>query len=831
MTPLPIDSHLPEIVDALSRSGALVIVAAPGAGKTTRVPPAILRAGLLSAEHPNLIMLQPRRVAARAAAARIAEENGWEIGGHVGYHIRFENRLGPKTRLQVLTEGVLTRKLLDDPLLEGVGAVVLDEFHERSIHSDLAIAMLRETRTVRPELRIVVMSATLEAGAAARFLGDCPIIEVPGRLFPVEIEYRPRDGAAVADAVAAMVSEAVERAGGDLLAFLPGAGEINQAARILEALAARLNLDVLPLHGSLPPEQQTLALRRSPRRKVILATNIAETSLTIDGVTVVIDGGLARVPMFDINRGLDRLELKQISQASAAQRAGRAGRTAPGRCVRLWSAKQQAQMEQFEIPEVHRVDLCGAVLTLHGWGKPDPREFGWFDSPPAELLESAQRTLEMLTAVDADGRLSTLGKRLLKLPMHPRIGRLLCAAADAGCPNEGAALAALLSEKDILDNPPAMAGPSDLLVRLDLLHAHDNVDPMAARRVIQVQKQLQQLTGRLGSKSARKPSVDLLLKIILQAYPDRVCRRRASDPSAGVMVGGGGVRLATDSVVRKGEFFVAVDASHDPRSPSRQAKVRQASAIRVEWLAEMFPESITRQRQIVFDPQRQRVVAISQTRYRDLVIAEDQDAPLDGIEAGQVLTDALRPRAAEIFAADERAATLLARVALLRESMSEHAWPPLDQPQLEAALDELCRGKRSVSEITRGQLAEALENLLGYPLDGLLRQHAPETIAVPSGNRIHIDYAIGQPPVLAVRIQEIFGWKQTPRIAAGRVPILLHLLGPHGRPVQITDDLPSFWSGAYFQVRKDLRVRYPKHSWPDDPYSAVPQAKGKRRVK
>jgi len=828
MIPLPIDSWIPRILSALRSQRSLVIVAAPGAGKTTRVPPAILRAQLLSTRHPNLIMLQPRRVAARAAASRIAQENAWEVGNEVGYHIRFEKRLGPQTRLRVLTEGILTRKLLDDPFLEGVGAVILDEFHERSVHTDIAIAMLREMRAVRTDLRIVVMSATLEADKAARFLGDCPIIDVPGRMFPVQIEYRPQSASGVAQRVADAVSEAVEQAGGDMLVFLPGAPEIRRVSRLLEPLAARLNLHLLPLHGSLPADQQTLALRPSPRRKVILATNIAETSLTIDGVTIVIDSGLARVPIFDVNRGLDRLELNRISQASAAQRAGRAGRTAPGRCVRLWSAKQQAQMDEFQTPEIHRVDLCGAVLDLHAWGKADPRDFAWFDAPPAESLESAENILHMLGAVDSTRRLTGLGKRLMKLPVHPRLARLLCAAADAGCPDQGAALAALLSERDILKEARSIQAQSDLLLRLDLLNSGDGIDHFAARQVMAARHQLHRLTRRLGSQSSTSPPVDLLLKIMLHAYPDRVCRRRANDPSAAVMVGGSGVRLADESVVRQGEFFLALDASHDPRSPSREARVRLASAIRVEWLSELFPASITRQRLPVFDPQRQRVVGLGEVRYLDLVISEDQDAQVDATEAGKVLATALRPRAAELFNTDEHAASLLARVALLRQWMPEQPWPKLDETQLAEVMDELCRGKRSMREVQSASLTAVLQGLLPYPLDALLRQHAPQTIQVPSGKNIRIDYATGQPPVLAVRIQEIFGWKQTPRIAGGKVPLLLHLLGPHGRPVQITDDLQSFWSNTYFQVRKDLRVRYPKHSWPEDPLSAAPRIRRNR---
>jgi ATP-dependent RNA helicase HrpB len=843
MTALPIDDFLPEILSKLRTSRSLVIVAEPGAGKTTRVPPAILRTGLLSAEHPNVVMLQPRRVAARAAAARIAEENNWQVGREVGYQIRFEKRIGSQTRLRVLTEGVLTRKMLDDPFLDGVGAVVLDEFHERSLHVDLAIAMLREMRqTVREDLLLIVMSATLDAEPAARFLGDCPIVNVPGRTFGVEIEYHPRAHLPIVPRIAAAVEDVVDRAGssGDVLVFLPGAEEIRRVARHLEPLAAKLDLAVLPLHGSLPPEHQTLALQPCNRRKVILATNIAETSLTIDGVRWVIDSGLARSPMFDPRRGLDRLELKRISKASADQRAGRAGRTAAGTCLRLWSTKEQAALDDFESAEIQRVDLSGAVLDLHAWGKPDASAFGWFEPPPRAALESAQRLLEMLGAVGQTG-LTLLGRRLMSLPLHPRIGRLLCAAADAGCPNEGAALAALLSEKDIRrpdftqaprSRRPATQGDSDLLLRMNDLHQTSRdpgIDPIALRQASNVRDQLRRIAARLSDNRQVPPTDETLQRLLLWAYPDRVCRRRAGDRSAAAMVGGGGVRLDAESVVRQSEFFLALDARDDPRSEAREALVRIASAIQPSWLAEMFPQSISRQRTIVFDEHRQTVVARGMVRYRDLILSEEADAPVDPQEAGEVLAVALRPRAAELFNKDPQAANFLARVALLRKWMPEHPWPAFDERELGDLLAELCGGKKSLREIEKMPLAVALAARVQFPLDRLLREHAPESIEVPSGSRIRLQYGPHHAPVLAVRLQEIFTWRDTPRIAGGRIAVVLHLLGPNFRPVQITDDLKSFWATTYFQVRKDLRVRYPKHSWPDDPLTATPQAKGKTR--
>lgn len=864
LTTLPIDCHLPQIVELVRQSRSLVLVAEPGAGKTTRVPPAILRAGLLSSQHPLLVMLQPRRIAARAAAQRIAEENGWQVGNEVGYHVRFDRMLTAHTPLRVLTEGILNRQLIDDPFLEGIGAVVLDEFHERSIHTDLAIALLKEIRqTVRPDLILIVMSATLEAEPVARFLDDCPILRAQGRTFPVQTLYAGSPAGVAKAPLSDQVAAAIEIAlgpgapandAGDILVFLPGAEEIRRTARRIEALAQRHDLLVLPLHGNLPADQQTLVLRPARQRKIILATNIAETSLTIDGVRTVIDGGLARVASYDPQRGLDRLDLQRISKASAAQRAGRAGRTAPGRCIRLWSGAEDRFLDDFQKPEIRRVDLCGTVLALHAWGKTDARAFGWYEHPDEHALDAAQRLLEMLGALTAatNGQITLLGRRLATLPLHPRLGRLMLAAADAGVRRQGAAIAALLSEKDILQRQipvagsawpagpsPRMQGASDLLLRLDLLEkvAHQEassrlcgagIDPIALRQVQRTAAQLLRITRRL--EAAERPAdEELLLRLPLWAYPDRVARKRANDPSRAVMVGGGGIRLADESIVRQAEFFLALDARHDQRSQSREAVVHLASRIEPRWLEEMFPQEIQTQRGAEYDEQRERVVGVIRVRYRDLVLREDANAAVDAEQAAECLATAAAPRAAEFFAADEPAASWLARLAFLKQHMSEHPWPAADNQQLGQLLAQACRGKRAMDELRRQNLAALLQEMLLYPMDRLFEQHAPETMLVPSGSRIRITYAPGQAPVLAVRLQELFGWIATPRLAAGRVPLVLQLLGPNFRPVQITDDLASFWATTYFQVRKDLRVRYPKHSWPDDPLSALPQARGRHR--
>src|SRR5688572_17243763 len=708
MIPLPIDEVLPEVAAALKASRSLVLVAPPGAGKTTRVPPAVLKAGVINPDHPNLVMLQPRRVAARASAQRIAEEQGWDLGREVGYHIRFEKRIGNHTRLRVLTEGILSRQLLADPFLEGVGCVILDEFHERSLHTDVAIAMLREVQqTVRDDLILIVMSATLEAEPVAKFLGDCPIVRSQGRLFPIEQLYVQPSPAPLPDQVADVVRRTIagdlrsKETDGDVLVFLPGAEEIRRAGQQLETLARDENLLVVPLHGSIPFEEQNRALRPADRRKVILATNIAETSLTIEGVRTVIDSGRARVAGYDPERGLDRLELKWISKASAAQRAGRAGRTAPGRCVRLWTERHHHSLDDYELPEVKRVDLAGTVLALHAWGADDPRKFGWYERPLEETLAGAERLLAMLGALsrEAAGKITPLGKRIMSLPTHPRLARLLIDAADSGIAREGATIAALLSEKDIVltDNSvppwargPSTVGPSDLLLRMDLLaelersdfrNARDRgVDWMAAKQVARARGELLRLARRAGeAKHAadRAATEDDLLKLPLLAYPDRVARRRASNPANGVMVGGVGVKLAAESVVRQGELFLALDARSDARSMTREALVRVASRVEMSWLEELFPQSIRRERGAAFDAQRQRVVGRAMTYYLDLLLAEELTGDVDPVAGSAALYDALAPRVEELIAADEQLAALYRRVEMLERILPRHLWPQI----------------------------------------------------------------------------------------------------------------------------------------------------------
>ncbi len=858
MIPLPLDDVLSDCLAGLE-SGALVLSAPPGSGKTTRLPAAIVESGILSEAQPGVVVLQPRRIAARASAARVAEERGWTLGDRVGYQVRDDRRISSATRLQFVTEGILNRRLLSDPFLEGIGAVVLDEFHERNLDSDLALALLREVRDeVRPDLKLVVMSATLDAGPVSEFLGGAPIVTAGGRVYPVEIEYAPADRPASPEAIAPIVGRWLDdpRSEGHLLVFLPGMAEIRRAAARLGPIAERAGAVIRPLHGSLSPDDQDRALRPEERRKVILSTNVAETSLTIEGVRTVIDSGLARSVRYDPARGVDRWTLERISRASADQRAGRAGRTAPGRCIRLWPEREDRGRRAFEEPDIRRVDLASALLTLHSWGQSDPSRFQWFEAPDPERLEAAERVLSAIGAISGvPARITAIGRKLLDLPVHPRLGRLLVAAGDAGRLDEGASVAALLSERDFLARDPAEKRPdvasgfsstSDVLVRLDQLAEAEasrfspsirsrGIDPTAAHVVARLRDDLLRRFGRgaRGRRSARPPDVAshddaAIRRWLLLAYPDRVVKRRGAERT-GLMVGGRGVRLAPSSVVREADYLLALDARDERRAGRREVQVFLASAIDPDWLEELHPASIRRERATVFDPQRRRAIGVARTWYLDLILREVPTSDLDRDEAARLLAGELRRQEIHPALANEPAVEWLARLDLVRRGLPELDWPVFDEATLAEVAEEACRGKTSMEEVDRIDWIPHLESRLDRRQSIELREGAPESLLIPSGRRVRLTYESGRPPVLAARIQELFGLAETPRVARGRLAVLLHILGPNHRPVQVTDDLPSFWKNTYFQVRKDLRGRYPKHPWPDDPLNAPPIAAQRRK--
>jgi ATP-dependent helicase HrpB len=837
-TPLPIDEILPALIAALREGPAAVLIAPTGAGKTTRVPPALLAAGIGVGK--QIAMLEPRRIAARAAARRMAEEGGregpWTLGREVGYQVRFERRVGPETRILVVTEGILVQRLQADPFLEDVGVVIFDEIHERNLQTDLSLAMARRVqRDARPDLRLLAMSATLDPGPVAAFLGDCPVIESRGRLHPVEILHADRpDDRALPGRIAAGARRMLDATPGDVLVFLPGVGEIQRAA---EALAGERDLAVLPLYGDLPAERQDEVLRPLSRRKIVLATNVAETSITIDGVTAVVDSGLVRRMRFDPSTGLDRLELGKVSRASADQRAGRAGRQAPGACLRLWPAWEHAALPERETPEIARVDLAGPALQLLAWGEPDLAAFDWLEPPDPPALAAATLLLRQLGAIDGHG-VTALGRTMARLPVHPRLARLLAEGHRRGRTGEAALLAALLSERDPFPRGLRGAGPrrasrSDLLDRLDALEAFEkrqawesDLNAGAARFVLRARDQLVELARReLPGIERAEPGDDPLLRALLAAYPDRVARRREPRGPRGVMVGGRGVRLAEESAVLEAPLFLCVELDAGRSGPLSEALVRKASEVEPEWLPGLRTAV-----ELEFDESRERVAAWKRTRYEDLVIAEAEVPPPDAAGTAHVLAEAAASRLDRALPLDDpEVAAFLARVRSLAEWMPELGLPRFGEEEVRALLPALAAGRKSFVELRRAPLLDVLQGALSHPQREAVRREAPERLAVPSGSQIRLAYEPGRPPVLAARIQEMFGLAETPRVAAGRVPVLLHLLAPNGRPQQVTHDLRSFWETTYPQVRKELAGRYPRHAWPLDPWNATPQRRPTRR--
>ena len=862
---LPIDEVLPQVIAALRANSSVVLRAPTGAGKTTRVPPALLDAGLL--DERQVIVLEPRRVAARAAARRMAFERRGQLGEEVGYQVRFDRKWCERTRILVVTEGTLVRMLQDDPFLDSVAVVVFDEFHERSLDTDLSLGMVRRVQqTVRPDLKMVVMSATLGVEAVSEFLGNAPIVNSEGRLFPVEISFEPpgeniRLGVAVARAVERCLSWRTRLAsesdaspiGQDILVFLPGQREIREMARELEPLARQHDLLVMPLFGELPPEQQDAALQRQSKRKIVLATNVAETSVTVDGVTTVIDTGLSRQLRFDPNVGLDRLELLPISRASAEQRAGRAGRQQPGVCLRLWSEASHRARPEHTSPEIQRVDLAGPVLQLKAWGESDVLAFPWFERPRAESLAHAESVLRRLGALDSTGTVTELGKTLAKLPVHPRLGRLLIEGTRLGQSERAALAAALLSERDPFDAQAGrphhkVASQSDVLARVEALEefertgreatTHGRLNRGAAQFVVQTKEQLLRLTrttagepggvsprtrsegdailsGSLRHSAPQMPNDDPLLRALLAAFPDRLAKRREPNSPRAVMVGGRGVKLAPGSRVTQAELFLCLDIE----GSGSEALVRSASAIERDWLPD---ELLTIGTDVFFDESSGRVQARRRVTWDDLILEESPGPLPDDDSVARMLAEAATTHWDDVRPKDDSpAARFLARVRCLRDWLPELNLPAFDDAQLQSLLPSLCLGRRSLADLRNAPWVETIQATLTPAQWQAVEREAPTHITVPSGSRIALEYEPGRSPILAVRIQEVFGLRETPRVAHGRVPVLLHLLAPNYRPQQVTDDLPSFWANAYPIIRGELRRRYPRHSWPDDPLTAA----------
>jgi ATP-dependent helicase HrpB len=842
MEALPIDALLPEVVSNLQAGVNVILTAAPGAGKTTRVPRSIHESR--PGDRGEILVLEPRRLAARLAAVRVAGEIGQEVGGTVGYSIRFESVESPRTRIRYVTEGVFTRRIVGDPLLRDTAAVILDEFHERHLTTDLALAFLRRLQlTERPDLRIVVMSATLEPSPVAAFLGDAHVITGNETPFEVAIEHETKpDARPLHEKTASAVSRALQReAGGNILVFLPGIAEIRRTAETLSPMAERGSIEILPLHGDMPTSEQLRAFSPSRKQKVILATNVAETSITIPGVAVVIDSGLVRRAGFSHWSGLPATQIAKVSQASARQRAGRAGRTGSGLVLRLYTRHDFETRPPFDIPEIRRADLAESVLELHGAGVTDVRRFGWFEKPAEAAVDSAEALLARLGALDADGRITSLGKRLLRFPVHPRLGRLLVDGEEAGVQQEAALVAALVSERDIrLEARTALskrgkqretaAAESDLLEMRDRFREaeaagfHPNrmaqlgLDPRAVENVERAMRQIVRFFPAARQEPPPKAEVDTaLLQSILMAFPDRVAARRAPGSDEWLMAGGRAARQSGASVVRNATLVVAVEAEERSgvAGEGRQAAVllRLVSEVRREWLEERLPKEISREARLVWNEQAGRVDEVARIRFGQITLEQKVQTAAPSSEASHLVAEAALARIESVFGDYARATEIQARLSLLAGHTPSEA--PQDRgADTRAMVAEACAGKRSLRELGETSLAELILRRLDARQRSLMERETPERIEL-GGRRMKVHYAEGSVPWIEARIQDFFGLHSVPIICRGRQQLQLHLLAPNGRAVQVTQDLDGFWTNHYPAIRRELMRRYPKHRWPD----------------
>jgi len=842
MNTFPIDPVIPSLVSALAESPNLVLSAPPGAGKTTRVPPALLSCSWCEGE--RILILQPRRLAARAAAQRMAELIGEPVGETVGYRVRLERKVGPRTRIESVTTGLFLRQLQGDPELSGVAAVLFDEFHERSLDGDLALALALEAQAgLRPDLRLLVMSATLDVDRIAALLPGAHTVLSEGRSFPIETRYlgdapthsraSGRFGERIEDRVTGAMLQAVNEESGDLLVFLPGLAEIRRTRALLEE---RIDADrhaILALHGDLPLAEQDLALKPDPRRrrKIVLATAIAETSLTIDGIRVVIDSGLKRLPQFDVTTGMTRLETVRISLAAADQRRGRAGRTAPGICYRLWSAATERALAPFDPPEIAAADLAPFALELGLWGTTDPAGLALLDPPPEAPLAQARDLLQRLGALDADHRTTGHGKAMAELGTHPRLAHMMLKAKAEGRGSLACDLAALLSERDLAKE---RRDDADLRHRLDLLHEGANGRARGERGASdRIRRSADAWRRQLGIALDRDPERGAIGAVVALAYPDRLAQRRAQG-SGGVpgqyrLSNGKGARLSeADPLAR--EDYLAVAALDGDR---RDARIFLAAPLTLDEIENDFAEAIETVEVIAWNPRAETVEAKTERRLWSLVLAERplKSPPRDAVAAAML--DGIRQMGLAALPWTAEIENLRARVNFLRSAEgAASGWPDLGDAALSETLEDWLSphldGVSRRTHLAGIDLKEALTGRLDWKQRKALDELAPTHVTVPSGSRIPIDYA-HPVPVLAVRLQEMFGATETPRIAGGRVPLLLHLLSPARRPLQVTQDLRSFWSNAYTAVRADMRGQYPKHHWPENPLEAEPTARAKPR--
>jgi ATP-dependent helicase HrpB len=813
-TPLPIDDALPRLLDAMQTSNAAVLVAPPGAGKTTRVPLVLLDEGW--AANKKILLLEPRRLAARAAASRMAATVGEQVGDTIGLRVRFGSKVSKRTRIEVITEGVFTRLILDDPSLDGVAAVLFDEFHERSLDADLGLALARDVQEgLRDDLKVLVMSATLDGARVAALLGGAPVIESEGRAFAVETRYLGRDPR---ERIERQVADAVQRAlradSGSALVFLPGAAEIRRTETLLKEQVRDPNVDIVALYGALDARDQDRAISPAPpgRRKVVLATSIAETSLTIEGVRVVVDSGLARVPRYEPDVGLTRLETVRVSRAAADQRRGRAGRTEPGICYRLWDEPQTGSLEPYTRPEILSADLSSFVLDLAQWGEADPGKLAFIDPPPVAALSEARILLGELGAIEAQGRITEEGRKLRALPLPPRLARMVVDAGEEGCGERAATIAAILTERGL--------GGDDV----DLQHRFDQFRRDRSRRAEDARAMVKRWATD-GDKG--EVSVGAILAL---AYPDRVAKSRGGN-GVFLLANGRGSQLDPAAALAREPFLVVAELT----GAAASSRIVLAAAITLAEIEARFAGKIEDRDAVTFDAGSASLRARRTRRLGSLVLAEQVKQVTPDADSARILAQGVVGLGLDRLDWSKAALQFRHRVGFLRkaEGQEEKQWPDLSDEGLARNatqwLEPLLADKTARSQLTSGELFDAIGNLVRWNLRRRLDSEAPTHFTAPTGTQVAVDYEAEQGPTISIRVQELFGLSLHPSLAGGRIPLVIELLSPGHKPVQITRDLPGFWRGSYADVKAEMRGRYPRHPWPDDPAAAAPTRRAKPR--